>query len=42
MQDLSNVIAGHDSTISCMAFDFYGNMLATCSTDNSVKIWLQF
>lgn len=29
----------HDDFIHDVQFDFYGNQLATCSSDHKIKIW---
>ena len=30
---------GHTSFIHCLSYDFYGKRLATCSADQTIKIW---
>lgn len=29
----------HDDFVHDVQFDFYGNQLATCSSDHKIKIW---
>jgi len=37
--DSTTLDTRHTDAINCIAFDFYGHKMATCSTDNSIKIY---
>lgn len=32
----------HEDLIHDVAYDFYGKRLATCSSDQTVKVWMPF
>ena len=34
-----NIVGGHKDLIHDVAFDWYGDRMATCSSDQHVKIW---
>lgn len=33
--------AGHDDLVHDVAYDFYGQRLVTCSSDQKIKVWEQ-
>ncbi len=39
MQSFTSVFCDHDDFILDLAFDWYGNRLATCSSDQKIKVW---
>lgn len=36
---ISSLGLGHDDFVHDVQFDFYGNQLATCSSDQKIKVW---
>ena len=36
---ISSLGLGHDDFVHDVQFDFYGNQMATCSSDQKIKIW---
>jgi len=39
MQAFTSVFCSHDAAVHDLAFDWYGNRLATCSSDQRLKVW---
>jgi len=39
MQSFMSVHSGHDDFIHDLAFDWYGTRMATCSSDQKIKVW---
>ncbi|KAI8823056.1 WD40-repeat-containing domain protein [Fimicolochytrium jonesii] len=39
MNEVKQFSAGHDDLIHDVAYDFYGKRLATCSSDQKIKVW---
>ena len=38
-QLIGSLSLGHDDFVHDVQFDFYGNQMATCSSDQKIKIW---
>ena len=38
-QLVSSLSLEHDDFVHDVQFDFYGNRIATCSSDQKIKIW---
>ena len=36
---VGSMALGHDDFVHDVQFDFYGNQIATCSSDQKIKIW---
>lgn len=36
---MGSIALGHDDFVHDVQYDFYGNQLATCSSDQKIKIW---
>ncbi len=41
METLDRFQTGHQDIVHDIAFDFYGRRLATCSSDQTLKVWLR-
>ncbi|KND04014.1 uncharacterized protein SPPG_01461 [Spizellomyces punctatus DAOM BR117] len=39
MNEVTQFSAGHEDLIHDVAYDFYGNRLVTCSSDQKLKVW---
>jgi len=36
---ITSFALGHDDYVHDISYDFYGKRLATCSSDQKIKIW---